>query len=197
VQNAAYSPPSAAAPTGAAANRWMPFIYFMLGQAGWFASVMGAARDRAWLGVVLVLVLIAGHLWRSSKPLEELKLIGTVAVLGEAWETGLVNLGLLSYPHGAIEGIAPVWLLGLWALFAAQFNTTYRWLKTRPFAAVILGMLAGPLSFRAGAALGALRFAKPWSAVLALAVGWGILLPTIALMSRRWNGVELRPPVNR
>jgi len=104
-----------------------------------------------------------------------------------------VSGGLLTYPHGTlVAGSAPGWILALWVLFAAQFNTTYQWLKTRMLAAAILGAVAGPVSFRAGAALGALRFAKPWPAACALAIGWALLLPLVVILSRRWDGVRVR-----
>lgn len=182
--------------TEASQGRWLPVIYFGLGQAGWFACVLSAAHGHAWLGEIAVLLLLAAHLWRVAQPRQELNLIVTVALIGAVWETVMVHLGWLTYPDGAGPGgLAPLWLLALWGLFAAQFNTTYRWLKTRMFAAVLLGMVAGPLSFRSGAALGALRFAKPWPAAFALACGWGILLPVVVLLSRRWNGVERHEPV--
>jgi len=53
-----------------------------------------------------------------------------------------------------------------------------------------LGAVAGPLSFRAGAALGALNFVKPLPAFVSLAIGWALLLPLIVLLSRRWDGVD-------
>ncbi len=174
-------------------SKWAPLTYFVLGQAGWFACVLGAARGQSWIGIAVVAVLIAVHLLRVPRPLEEVKLLVSVMLLGGIWDSGLVSAGLLTYPHGTlVEGSAPGWILALWLLFAAQFNTTYQWLKNRLVAAAILGAVAGPLTFRAGAALGALRFAKPWPAASALAIGWAVLLPLVVILSRRWDGVRAR-----
>ncbi len=172
-------------------SKWAPVSYFVLGQAGWFACVLGAARGQAWIGVGVVVVLVALHLLRVPRPLEEAKLLVSVMLIGGLWDSGLVSGGLLTYPHGTlVDASAPGWILALWLLFAAQFNTTYRWLKTRMLAAAILGAVAGPLSFRAGAALGALHFAKPWPAASALAIGWALLVPLTVVLSRRWDGVR-------
>jgi hypothetical protein len=169
----------------------MPSIYFIVGQAGWFACVMSAARGAQWLGVAVAIALVALHLRRAAQPLEEAKLIVSVVVIGGIWDSALVSFGLLAYPSSAhIPGFAPVWILALWGLFAAQINTTYPWLQRRIWLAAPLGALAGPLSFRAGAALGAVQFAKPWPATAALAVGWSVLLSGIIYLSRRWNGVR-------
>jgi hypothetical protein len=172
-------------------QRWAPAVYFVLGQAGWFACVLSAARGRSWLGVAFVALLVAMHLLRVAGPFRELKLLLSVMVIGALWESTLIHFGLLRYPNSSlIAGFVPAWLPALWLLFAAQFNTTYRWLKTRMVAAAILGLVAGPLSFRAGAELGALEFAKPWPAAVTLAIGWAFLLPAVVLLARRWDGVQ-------
>jgi hypothetical protein len=169
----------------------MPSIYFIVGQAGWFACVISAAKGAQWIGVAFAIALIAVHLWRAVLPLEEAKLIASVIVIGGIWDSALVSFGLLAYPSsGTMSGFAPVWIFVMWGLFAAQINTTYPWLQRRIWLAPLLGAVAGPLSFRAGAALGALQFAKPWPATVALAAGWSILLPAIIGLSRRWNGVR-------
>ena len=171
--------------------RWAPALYFILGQAGWFACVLGASSGKAYLGIALVIVLVVAHLLRATRAAPEIKLIAAVLIIGGSWESALLFLGLLSYPtSGDTHGIAPLWLLALWGLFAAQFNTTYRWLKKRLLIGALLGAFAGPLSFRAGAALGALQFVKPLPATVALAIGWACLLPLIIILSRRWDGVD-------
>jgi hypothetical protein len=177
--------------TAEAADTWAPLLYFVVGQIGWLVCVLSAARGTPWIGVTFAALLIVLHLWRVTRPFEELRLLMSVVMIGGAWESALVFFGLLTYPSGTvIQGLAPLWILALWALFAAQFNTTYRWLKTRLKMAALLGAIAGPLSFRAGAALGALSFAKPWAASVALSVGWAALLPLVATLSRRRDGLR-------
>ena len=162
----------------------------MLGQLGWFGCVLGAARGVGYLGAAFVVVLLVLHLLRVERPLAEIKLITSVALLGGLCDSALIYFGLLDYPHSTVfHGIAPLWLVSLWGLFAAQFNTTYGWLKQRLPAGALLGALAGPLSFRAGAALGALHFVHVLPATISLAVGWALILPLITLLSRRWDGI--------
>lgn len=177
--------------SASAAERWAPLAYFVIGQLGWFACVLSAAHDVPWIGVAVTMVLVAVHLARVARPFQEFKLLTSVVVIGAIWESVPVATGLLVYPNGTvIPGAAPYWILALWALFAAQFNTTFGWLKSRMLLASVLGAVAGPLSFRGGAALGAVRFAQPWPATVALAIGWAILLPMLILLSRRWDGVH-------
>ena len=173
-------------------RKWAPSLYFVIGQAAWFVCVISAAKMAPWIGICLVLVLVAVHVALAARPVDELKFILIMVVIGGSWDSALVFLGLLTYPSGTvISGMAPLWIVAVWALFAAQFNTTYRWLKPRIKLAALLGAIAGPLSFRGGAALHALEFAKPWPAALALAAGWAVLLPLMIVLSRRLDGVRL------
>lgn len=178
-------------------ERWAPSVYFVVGQLGWFACVLSAAHDVPWMGVAAAIVLVAVHLARVARPLQEFKLLVSVVAVGAIWESVPVATGLLVYPNGTVlPGAAPYWILALWALFAAQFNTTFGWLKQpgqprqRMLLASLLGAIAGPMSFRAGAALGAVRLAHPVLAMIALSIGWAILMPVLILLSRRWDGVH-------
>jgi hypothetical protein len=172
-------------------ERWAPTVYFVVGQLGWFVCVLSAAHDVPWMGVAVTLVLVTVHLARVSRPMLEFKLLASVIVIGALWESVPVAAGLLVYPNGTVlPGAAPYWILALWALFAAQFNTTFGWLKPRMLLASVLGAVAGPLSFRGGAALGAVRFAQPLAATVTLAIGWAVLLPVLILLSRHWDGVH-------
>jgi hypothetical protein len=137
------------------------------------------------------MLLVAVHLWLVARPLEECRLLLVVLVMGGLWDSLLVSVGLIEYTSGMlVSWIAPYWIPALWLMFAAQVNTTYEWLKSRLWLAALLGAVAGPLSFRAGVSLGALRFVKPVLSVSALSIGWAVLLPLIIRLSRRWNGVR-------
>jgi hypothetical protein len=164
--------------------------YFIVCQAGWFVCVISAARGAGWLGVIFTILTVLVHFGLARDWRDELKLVLAAVMIGAFWESLLVHTGLLVYPNGEIiPGAAPYWLLGLWALFAIQFNVVYAWLKHRLWLAALLGAVAGPLSFRAGAALGAVRFPDTPAALLALAAGWACLMPGLLILARRWDGI--------
>jgi len=168
--------------------------YVVLGQAGWFICVISAARGAGWIGVLCAAGVVAYHLANAIRPWREARLVGVATLIGWMWESVLVHAGLLAYPNGiVIAGTAPYWMAGLWALFAVQFNVLLVWLGRRWLLAALSGLVAGPLSFRAGAALGAVQFAKTDAALLALALGWSILLPGMLWLARRWDGMHPAP----
>lgn len=162
---------------------------FVLFQCAWFASVLGAARGYAWLGLLAVLLVAGWHLSVSARPPREAKLMLAAMLLGAVWESALVSLGLLSYPSGMlVPGLAPPWIVAMWALFALTLNVSMRWLKRRWALAGALGAVAGPLSFMAGERLGAVSFASDMT-VIALSAGWAGLMPLMMWLSDRYDGV--------
>jgi hypothetical protein len=165
--------------------------YLFICQAGWFVCVIGAARGVGWLGVLFAFCMVGYHLARAARPWREAQLVVVTIVVGWIWESILVQAGLLVYPNGTlIAGTAPYWMVGLWALFAVQFNVLFVWLRSRLLLAAALGAVAGPVSFRAGAALGAVHFQSTGKALVALAFGWSILLPACLALARRWDGIH-------
>jgi Protein of unknown function (DUF2878) len=173
------------------ANVIVNFIAF---QIGWFACVLGAAWGRPWTGTAIAAAVVAFHLWRVARPGQELKLIAMALAMGLAWDSLLVNLGLVSFESGfPLEHVAPQWILALWALFATTLNVSLRWLHGRWVVAVLLGAAVGPLSYWAGTRLGALVLPDLLPALLALAIGWGTMTPLLLVLARRFNGVNATP----
>ncbi|MGF6770023.1 hypothetical protein P3T18_002502 [Paraburkholderia sp. GAS199] len=167
------------------------WAYFVVCQAGWFVCVLGAAHGVGWLGMLFAVAAFVWHLTHVADARREARLVAVVVCVGMVWESLLVLAGLLAYPSGiVVAGLAPYWLSALWALFAIQFNTVYVWLREKRWLAALLGAIAGPASFRAGAALGAVRFERPLAAWLVLALGWAVLLPALLTLARRWDGVH-------
>lgn len=164
------------------------WIYFVLGQLGWIVCVMGAAHGMGWVGSLFVAAAVAFHLLHAGDWTRELRLVLAAVAIGWPWESVLVHAGWLVYPDGG--SVAPYWMAGLWALLAIQLNVLFVWLRAHMPLAVLTGAVAGPLSFRAGAALGAVHFPDTVTALTVLAAGWAVLLPLMLLLARRWDGVH-------
>jgi hypothetical protein len=164
---------------------------FLSFQAGWFACVLGAANDLPWTGSAIAAALVAAHIAVCRRPLTEVRLIGFALLIGLVWESLLLNLGWLDFHSGiVIAGVAPLWIVIMWALFAMTLNVSLAWLKERPFTAIVFGAAGGPLAYWAGARLGALELSQPLPALLALAVGWGALTPLLLRLARRYDGMR-------
>lgn len=166
-------------------------VNFAAFQLGWFACVLGAANASAWVGLLVAGLAITLHLALAERPGQESRLIGAAVLMGLVADSLLVNSGWLRYASpGPFSGLAPVWIVAMWALFATTLNVSMGWLKGRPGLAVLLGAVFGPLSYLAGQRLGALEFVDFNSAMLALVVAWALAMPLLMLAAARFDGVR-------
>ena len=169
-------------------------INIVIYQICWLACILGGAQGMPWLGVLLVAIAIAYHLYTAVQPGVEGLLIASAAVIGAVWDSFLVAAGWLVYPSGVLlDNTAPYWIIALWAGFAITFNVSLAWFKDRLLLASLLGAIGGPLAFLAGERLGAVEFTDPFAGLTALAIGWALLMPLMMVLARRWNGFSSEP----
>ena len=176
-------------PLFSSSSQWCPLLRglagFALFQAAWFACGLGAAHGRSAWGVLAVAVAVALTWAASNARGDELRLTALALLMGLAWDTALLQRGLLAYASpGPLPSLAPLWILTLWALFATLLRGPLAWLQGRPLLAALLGAVGGPLSYLAAVRLGAGRFADDSLAMLVLALGWGVMTPALTEAAR-------------
>lgn len=166
-------------------------INFVAFQAGWFSCVLGAAAGLPLFGLLAVAIVVFVHLKLAARPQPEMKLIVIAVLLGLVFDSLIVSNGWIRYPSGMFAaGVAPYWILGMWALFATTLNASMKWMKGKAVLAAVMGVVFGPLSYVAGARLGGLEFVDYRSAMIALAVIWAIAMPVLVVMAGRFDGVS-------
>jgi hypothetical protein len=171
---------------------WSSFIGYQL---VWFIAVIFAGRGQPWPGVAAALAFIAWQIGIAPRRLGSAGVLLMALACGASIDGLVRGLDLADYaaatPALPPDG-APLWILGLWGCFSLTLAGPLRVLGTRPWLAVVLGAIGGPLAY-AGAARGwdALRFHAPeWQALAVLATGWAIAMPLLAALSRRWSLVR-------
>tara|TARA_R110002020_G_scaffold358881_1_gene571548 strand:- start:5370 stop:5900 length:531 start_codon:yes stop_codon:yes gene_type:complete len=146
----------------------------LLFQASWFACVLGGTS--AWLLIPLA-ALVIHFTWISSWAAEG-KLVVSVMLAGTALDSFLLQMGVFSFPGEPL--LAPLWLVLLWAILGTTLNHCLAWSAKPLWLACLLGAIAGPLSYFAGAALAdvGLPLGMQTSAIV-LAVCWAIIYPLL------------------
>jgi len=163
-------------------------------QAGWLSCVLGAAAGYPLVGPLVVLLVIVTHLTLATRAKAELALIVLAGLLGAVLDSALVRTGWLTYFNGTIwPGTAPYWIVAMWLAFATTLNVSLRWLRGRGWLALTLGAVAGPMSYVAGARLGALELINREAALAALAVVWALVTPMLVSLAQRLDGVQPQP----
>ena len=167
-------------------------INFILYEIGWFACVIGAAKQMPWLGVAVVFIVVIWHLIQADQPKRELALLLIVMIIGGTFDQLLLNHQLISYEsHGWMTNIVPVWILALWAEFVTILNVSLRWMRGRWLVAVLFGAIGGPLAYMGAAKLGAVTLNMMPASYIALSIGWAILTPLILRLSAKFDGFDV------
>lgn len=164
-------------------------------QAGWFGCVWGAGAGVPWLGPLVVLGAVALHIWLARRPGREAVLLVICAMTGLVFDSALLSTGWIRYPNGVWLGeLAPYWIIALWIAFGATLNLSMAWLRGRPWLSLAFGAIGGPASYYAGQALGAIELLQPTAALIALAIGWGLILPLLFHVAGKLDGYAPAPP---
>jgi uncharacterized protein DUF2878 len=178
-------------------GRLLNFAMFYL---GWFACVGGAARGQLWLGPAVVAGLLFVHLSLSSSRSEETSLILVAGLLGFVGDTVQASVGLYAFTNtSAVPWLCPPWMVALWMIFATTLNGSMRWLAGRFGLGAVLGAVFGPLSYLAGARLGAIELhANTLVTLAAIAVAWAGAMPALLwlrdVLSTSAASLQLRSP---
>ncbi len=161
-------------------------LNFLAFQVGWLACVLGGANGLPWIGAGVGLMIVLWHLRWMAPSANEWMLIAAAAFTGIVWDSLLVISGVVTYPPGQLfSRAAPVWIVVMWMLFATTLNLSLSWLQGRYLMAAVLGAVAGPLAYRAGAALGGISFDDPPLAMTLLALGWAVFTPGLLVVASR------------
>ena len=112
---------------------------------------------------------------------------GADAGLGHRWRSHGQWLAALCR-HLAILSLGPVWILAVWASLAVIVTRSLALLHRHPWAALLLGVVGGPLAYL-GAARGwvAATFADPAPGCRHACAHRATAMPLLAVLARRWS----------
>ncbi len=136
----------------------------------------------SWFGLVLfgtsfvpiTLSWLVVHIAQSKNWWDELSLIFTVTAIGVFTDSMLIHLGIFYFPQ---DNIMPLWLVTLWASFAATVGHSLAFLKKSIYLQIIAGAIFPPFSYLAGASLSAVVLPQGnLITALVLAVVWPCLM---------------------
>jgi hypothetical protein len=172
------------------------FWNFVLFQLGWFACVIGAANHQVFWPVVITLLYLAIHIWRSNQAAQEMNLLFKASIFGVSADSLISLSGFLVFEDAwPSQYLSPAWMWTLWALVASTINGSLSWLRERPVLGAVLGAIAGPMSYEAGIRMGAGAWGPNGQVggLILLAIVWGAAIPLFFY----WDRVRMNPIKNQ
>ncbi|MEZ5922898.1 MAG: DUF2878 domain-containing protein [Hyphomicrobiaceae bacterium] len=158
---------------------WRPLVPWLAFQIVWIVCAVGAANGHGAPGIAAAVVFTVSMLTRSREPARDALIVMASGVTGAIVESALVLAGVIRFAAPwPMETLAPAWIVALWIAFGATLPTFGEMLRAHKLkTAAALGALAGPLSYLAGARLGALEFVGSTTrTLLVLSVVWAAVL---------------------
>lgn len=137
--------------------------------------------DLVAVAVTVTILFLHSQIFVLSK--KEWSLIIGVSLIGISLDGVWVFSGVLDFPQSQL--MIPAWLVCLWVIFSTSLCHSLSWLKHRLLLASLLGAVAGPSSYLAGAAMAGVVIAEPRVLSIAfIAIAWSILFPLALYFSR-------------
>lgn len=153
----------------------------VLFQLGWFACLFAANQP---LLLLVAPAILALHVLCIGSWSEDGRLVIAVTLLGSLLDCLLLNLGLFDFGYG--RHLIPPWLVLLWALLGTTLNHCLAWTARPWWLASLLGAIAAPLSYLAGARVAGVGL--PFGtlpSLLVLALIWAAVLPLLHRLARQ------------
>ncbi|MCS6969415.1 MAG: DUF2878 family protein [Planctomycetota bacterium] len=160
------------------------YAYLAAQQALWLLLVWLAALGHTLWPAAIAGAAVLAFLWRLPTARRRVAVLIAVGLAcGIAVDGSLANLGLVRYAGEMLApGVPPLWILALWALFAAALvaapGLTNPWI-----AGLAIGAPGGALAYAAARAIGAI--ALELSALWVVAAFYALAVPILVLTANR------------
>ena len=154
-------------------------------QVGWWACIAGIGHGFEIEAIAFCVLLIMTHLYFSPRLLQDIKISVFTLAAGILVDTALQYLSVIQFYGWALGPLSPFWLWMLWLMFALTLNASLAFLKNRSLAIpAALGAIFGPLTYYAGATLGAAQLDFSPFNIAMLAMAWMFVLPLLVMAAQ-------------
>lgn len=156
-------------------------IYDLIGfKICWVMCAFSTKWGLPYLGPIITLIFILGHLMIVKFKLRDIKIISLAVMLGLIIDSIFFQFNLINYEGGILSKfkIAPFWILSMWGGFAVTLLYTLNTIKKRYAISALIGVIGGPLSYNAGVQIGSITI-NGSIAYVSLAISWGLIIPLL------------------
>ena len=154
-------------------------------QVGWWACVASVGLGLEIPALLFCTALVCAHLTLSDKRTTEIRLAAIVWLLGVVMDSLLQYFSVIHFYGWAFGPLSPFWLWMLWVLFGMTLNTSLDFLQHKSLAlAAVAGLILGPLTYLAGAKLGAAAFDGTLTHTTMLALSWLLVMPATVYLAK-------------
>ena len=142
----------------------------------WICCVYSGAQGVTALALIPTLIFLYLHFMIVADHLkEEVQLILIAILMGVIVDSSFSYFEIVSYTGNIYEDLAPIWILCMWAGFAAQINHAMNRLRGRYLLIGFYGLLA-PLAYMGGEKIDAATITEGDINYAIISITWAISL---------------------
>ena len=161
------------------------FINALGFQVGWFVCIASVKYDLEIPALFFCGILVGLHFFYSAARFKDFKLSFIGLVLGVAIDSTMQYFAVIGFYGWALEPMSPFWLWMIWVMFALTLNSSLSFLQNWHLVlSGVAGLIFGPISYIAGAKLGAAGFDNTLPHLTALGLIWMLTLPTLVYIAK-------------
>lgn len=159
-------------------------------QLAWPACVFGAVFETNWPGIVLLAAFAAWQLHPERRHREDVRTLLIFVACGVVLDSLWQQLGIVRYAHAwPVPGLAPLWLLCLWAAMSLTVHHSLAVFKRRWAFFAAVAAVGSPLSYLAAGRFGAVEWLAPeWMVILCVGPIWGLIVALLFRQAGRMSG---------
>ncbi len=167
------------------------FINFFAFYFAWWSMLISHWKGMPIVGWVAFAIVMAIHFFRVSinkkKDLVEILVIGGLGIL---LDTALGNTGVLNFNQSYFLGVfPPLWLWGIWFLYASTISYSFILLRNKIPAQIIIGGFFAPVSYITGAKFMLLSVYQPFPTYYMIhGACWLVFFPLCFYLSKKIKG---------
>jgi len=142
-----------------------------------------------WGWLVLFIVLASHFFFVSINKKKDLIEVLSIAGLGIVLDTLLFQFKILNFNESLFNFLPPLWLIGIWCLFATTISYSFILLRNRIPAQVLVGGFFAPISYITGAKFSLLSVHEPFPTYYVIhGACWLIFFPLCFAVSKKIKG---------
>lgn len=166
------------------------FINFFAFYVAWWAMLISTWKGMPVIGWVVFAAVMAIHFFRVSvNKNKDAKEVLAIAAIGILLDTVLSQTGILTFNNSFLTILPPLWLIGIWLLFATTISYTFILIRNKIPAQIIVGGFFAPVSYITGAKLGLLSLYQPFPTYYAIhGACWLVFFPLCFYISKKIKG---------
>ena len=166
------------------------FINFFAFYVAWWAMLISNWKNVAAIGWGVFAIVMAIHFFRVSiNRKKDAKEVIIIALAGVILDTILAKTGILTFENPVSPTFPPLWLWGIWFLFATTISYTFILIRNKIPAQVIVGGFFAPVSYITGAKFGLLSLYQPFPVYYAIhGACWLVFFPLCFWISKKVKG---------